>query len=165
MGKISYAGKYGTEKTPYLNTFHVVCACFELTLNVPCISESCVKVKPKLNFYFHISLWYLKIYYEGLHKTFRDTTKKCEIKIYLNFFSSFGIGRGKVNESRYIALLVVSGSIKKLFSIDYVNISLLSVYFSIDFAGWKVVELNVCFNQKIYLLTKKAFEFFSEEML
>ena len=73
--------------------------------------------------------------------------------------------RGKVKESRYIALLMVSGSIKKLFSIDYVNISLLSVYFSIYFAGWKVVELNVCFNQKIYLLTKKAFEFFSEEML
>ena len=28
----------------------------------------------------------------------------------------------KINESRYIALFVVSGSIKGLFSIDYVNI-------------------------------------------
>ena len=32
--------------------------------------------------------------------------------------------RLKINESRYIALFVVSGSIKKLFSIDYVNIYL-----------------------------------------
>ena len=35
----------------------------------------------------------------------------------------------KVNESRYIALFVVSGSIKKLFSIDYVNIYLFSIIF------------------------------------
>ena len=28
----------------------------------------------------------------------------------------------KINESRYIALFVVSGSIKKLFSINYINI-------------------------------------------
>ena len=35
----------------------------------------------------------------------------------------------KINESRFIALFVVSGSIKKLFSIDYVNIYIFSIFF------------------------------------
>ena len=30
-----------------------------------CISESCIKVKNDLNFYFHTSLWRLKRFYEG----------------------------------------------------------------------------------------------------
>ena len=47
----------------------------------------------------------------------------------------------KINESRYIALFVFSGSIKKLFAIDYVNIYLFSIFFSIDFTGWKSVGL------------------------
>ena len=34
------------------------------------------KEKFKLNFYFHPSLWCLKIFYEGL----KGTTKKCENK-------------------------------------------------------------------------------------
>ena len=37
-----------------------------LTLPTPCISQSCIEIKIKLNFYFLTSLWYLK----GLHKTF-----------------------------------------------------------------------------------------------
>ena len=36
-----------------------------LTLPVPCISESCIKIKINLNFYFHTSLWCLKSFYEG----------------------------------------------------------------------------------------------------
>ena len=47
----------------------------------------------------------------------------------------------EVNESRYIALLVFSQSIKKLFSIDCVNIYLFLIFFSIDFAQWKRVGL------------------------
>ena len=47
-----------------------------LTLNIPCISESCVEIKIKLNFCFHTFLWCLK----GLQKTFQGTTKKCENK-------------------------------------------------------------------------------------
>ena len=47
-----------------------------LTLLAPCISESCIKIKINLNFYFHTSLWCLK----GLHKTFWGITKKCENK-------------------------------------------------------------------------------------
>ena len=31
-----------------------------LTLLVPCISESCIEIKIKLNIYFRTSLWYLK---------------------------------------------------------------------------------------------------------
>ena len=39
--------------------------------------------KFNLNFYFHTSLWCLKIFYDGLkglHKTIRSTTEKCENK-------------------------------------------------------------------------------------
>ena len=39
-------------------------------LPFPCISESCVEIKIKLNIYFHTSLRCLKRIYEGLHKTF-----------------------------------------------------------------------------------------------
>ena len=46
------------------------------------------------------------------------------------------------NDSRYIALFAVSGSIKKLFSIDYVNIYIFLIFFSIDFARWKSVGLS-----------------------
>ena len=35
---------------------------------VPFISESCIEIKIKLNFYFHTSLWCLKRFYEGLLK-------------------------------------------------------------------------------------------------
>ena len=39
----------------------------------PCISESCIKIKINLNFYFHTSFWCRKRFYEGFggpHKTF-----------------------------------------------------------------------------------------------
>ena len=42
--------------------------------------------KINLNFYFHTSLWCLKRFYKGLHKTFWDTTKIVKIKIYVNFY-------------------------------------------------------------------------------
>ena len=38
-----------------------------LALNV-CISESCIEIEIKLNFYFHTSLWCLKRFCEGLTK-------------------------------------------------------------------------------------------------
>ena len=37
-----------------------------LTLKDLLISESCIEIKIKLNFYFHTSLWCLKGFYEGL---------------------------------------------------------------------------------------------------
>ena len=54
----------------------------KLTLPTPWISESCIKMKINLNFYFHTSSWCLK----GLHKTFWGTTKKCENKNLREFF-------------------------------------------------------------------------------
>ena len=59
-----------------------------LTLKDPCISESCIEIKIKLNFYFHTSLWCLERFYEsvkGLHETFCGTTKKCENKNLTSF--------------------------------------------------------------------------------
>ena len=47
-----------------------------------------------------------------------------KIENFIQNISSF-----KINESRYIAVFVVSESIKKLFSIDYVNIYLFSIFF------------------------------------
>ena len=50
---------------------------------VPCISESCIQIKIKLNSHFHTSLWCLKRFYEDLkdlHEIFWGTTKKCENK-------------------------------------------------------------------------------------
>ena len=44
-----------------------------------------------------------------------------------------------VNESWYIVLFVISGSIKKLFSIDFINIYLFSRFFSINLVRWKRV--------------------------
>ena len=67
------------------------------TLNVPCISESCIEIKIKRDFYFHTPLWRLKKFYEGLksfHKTFWGTTKKCENKNFSLIFSHRpGLGR------------------------------------------------------------------------
>ena len=48
----------------------------------------------------------------------------------------------KNNESQGISLFVVSESIKKLFSNDYVNIYIFSIFFfAIDFSGWESVGL------------------------
>ena len=47
----------------------------------------------------------------------------------------------KVNESQYVALFVFSGSIKKIFSIDCVNIYIFSIFFSKDFFRWKSLGL------------------------
>ena len=63
--------------------------CASLTLPVPCIFESSVEIKIKLHFYFCTSLWCLKIL---------GTTKKCENKNLTYFFSSSGIGMGRVKE-------------------------------------------------------------------
>ena len=62
-----------------------------LTLKGLCISESCIEIKIKLNFYFHTSLWCLKRFYEGFSG--------------LNFFTLSGIGSLKVNLDRIFFLL------------------------------------------------------------
>ena len=54
-----------------------------LTLPTPCISESCIKIKINLNFYFHTSLRCLKRFYEGLKglKPFEAPQRRVKIKI------------------------------------------------------------------------------------
>ena len=59
----------------------------------------------------------------------------------------------KVNKSRYIALFMVSGSIKKLFLIDFVNTYLFSIFFSIVFANIYIFSI---FFFKIFPLWKSV---------
>ena len=62
----------------------------------------------------------------------------------------------KLNESRYNALYVISRSMKELFLIDYVNISLFSIFFSIDFARWKSVGLQKNYTLKVFYILEKS---------
>ena len=41
----------------------------------------------------------------------------------------------EINKSRYIAIFMAGGSMEKVFSIDFINIYLTSIFFLIDFAG------------------------------
>ena len=66
-------GQYNTVKTKLVKTNTniqfvtiVYAILMYLTLPIPCISESYIEIKIKLNFYFHTSLWCLKRFYEGL---------------------------------------------------------------------------------------------------
>ena len=65
-----------------------------LTLNFPYISEICVEIKIKLNFYFHTSLW--------------GTTKKSENEYLTFFFFSSGIGTGRVRLKRFNILFTIA---------------------------------------------------------
>ena len=61
-------------------------------LTLPALSTSviCTKININLNYYFHISLWCLKMFYEDLkelHKNFWGTTNKCKCKNFTLFFS------------------------------------------------------------------------------
>ena len=80
------------------------CVYQELTLNVPHISESCIEIKIKWNFYFHTSTWCLKRFYEVFKtfiKPFETPQRNVKIKILLIFFSSSGIGTGRVKKCSF----------------------------------------------------------------
>ena len=54
-----------------------------LTLPTPCVSESYIKIKINLNFYFRTPLWclirfYMKAFEAFIYKIFLGTIKKCE---------------------------------------------------------------------------------------
>ena len=69
----------------------------------PCISESWIKMKINLNFYFRTSLWCLKKFYEYLkvhHKIFWDTSTKCVNK---NFTLNFSLRPESIQEGLNIA--------------------------------------------------------------
>ena len=70
-----------------------------LSYATTCISESCIKIKINLNFYFHTSLWCLKRFYEGFKsfiKHFEAPQRNMTIKIEVYFLSWSGIGTGRV---------------------------------------------------------------------
>ena len=80
-----------------------------------------------LSFYMDVSFY---CYYEKVRRTMRTAVVSYLLKI---------------TESQYIALFVVSGSIKKLFSIDWVKIyfsqSIVSYLFSVDLKVWDPTSL------------------------
>ena len=74
-----------------------------LTFPVPCIIESCIEIKIKLNFYFHTSLGASKSFrkaFKAFIKPFEAPQRSEKIKIWIDFLSSFGTGTGRVNNSK-----------------------------------------------------------------
>ena len=62
-----------------------------LTLPVPCISESCIEIKIKLNFCFHTSLWCIRRFYKGLKaliKPFKVPQRSVKTKLKLKLIFS-----------------------------------------------------------------------------
>ena len=57
-----------------------------LTLNVPCISESCIEMKIKLNFYFHTSLCASKGFMKAFKVFVKIGTLKAHSKVWENFW-------------------------------------------------------------------------------
>ena len=70
------------------------CICCKL---IPCISESCIKMKISSNFYFQTFLWCLWRFYEGLYKTIWGTTKNCENKNLIFILIQFSEMQGQKN--------------------------------------------------------------------
>ena len=100
-----------------------------LTLSAPRISESWLKIKINLNFYFHTSLWCLNRFYEGLKgllKTFWGTTEKYENKNLSEFFSlRLWSGRkGLINLSDNLLTETYWPVIYFLFLISFLSIGL-----------------------------------------
>ena len=74
-------------KTPFFNNNpFCVRACM---LPNPSRRNPGLREKIQLKFFFHTSLRSLKRFYEGLHKTFWDTTKKCENKNLTEFLFQY----------------------------------------------------------------------------
>ena len=71
------------------------CSLSSLTLPVPCILESCIKIKINLNSYFHISLRCLKRFYEG----FEAPKRSMKIKFKLIFCLRPWSGREGLGET------------------------------------------------------------------
>ena len=70
--------------------------------NSSCISKSYIKIKINWNFYFNISLWYLKSFMKGFKafkKPFAGPQRIVKIIIWVNFLSSSGIGTGRVKNN------------------------------------------------------------------
>ena len=85
----------------------------------------------------------------------------CRRKCLCSFIDDFHVCL-KINESQYIALFVVCGTIKKLFSIDCVNIyfsqSIVNYLFSIGLKVWGYPTLLISWfiNFKLFFFAKKS---------
>ena len=86
-----------------------------LTLSAPYISESCIKIKTNLNFYFTLLCGPSKGFMKALKafiKSFEAPQRSVKIKIKLVFFSSSGIGAQRVklmamNKKMYTFMLLL----------------------------------------------------------
>ena len=118
------------------------------SISIPWISESCIKIKINVDFYFHTSLWCLERFYEGLqglHKTFWGTTKKCETKTFKLIFPPLsGFGTGRVNLISYVVCYIHFENITKFI----VNISILfgnlTFEFYLDYRGVFRTQPCIC---------------------
>ena len=72
-----------------------------LAIPAPCISESYIKRKINLSFYFHTSLWCLKVLWRPL-RPFEAPEISVKIKIEVNFLSSPGSEREGLTSYCYI---------------------------------------------------------------
>ena len=93
---------------------------FYITHNAPCVSESCIEIKIKLNFLFQTSLWYLKRFYEGL-KAFEAPQRSVKIKYNL-IFSLCPPGLGREQIFTLVLLLHIRYSLHKIFKDSFLKL-------------------------------------------
>ena len=82
------------------------------------------------------TLWLCRESYKEFLGSYFFNQQKCLFRIFPKVTSEI---IQKVNESRYMAIFLFSGSITKLFSSNCVNIYFSQYFFSIDFGRWKKV--------------------------
>ena len=83
-----------------------------LTLKVPCISESCIEIKIKLDFYFHTSFWCIKRFYESTIKPFEAPQRSVKRKFNLIFSLCPGLRRkGLILIETYLHIRIFSYSL------------------------------------------------------
>ena len=75
-----------------------------LTSPVICISESCIEIKVKVIIYLTLlcgpSKGFMKAF-KAFIKSFETPQRSVKIKIELNFFSSSGVGAGRVKANNF----------------------------------------------------------------
>ena len=128
---------------------------WSLTLPVPCISESCIKII-NLNFYFRTSLWWLKRFYEGFTGYLWKQLNKTHSNI-LDKYGSTEIGLKCPNLERPpplktgVTLAIYKSSGKILFPSDTSNINFKGPYSSPKLAS---IKMNICLYIILYIYKK-----------
>ena len=99
-----------------------------LTLNISRISESCVEIKIKLNFYFHTSLWCLKVNFlssSGIRTRRLKRPKRQHLfsSLWLNFCGCCGFLIIKTECNSWVVdLLEWNGKISVLYLSSFVKL-------------------------------------------